>query len=305
MDAAPRSTVTLMKSRPQSFSIWPVCPSPVKGNRLAEQRHYITICRCRRARQWREERHGALGERKTRWHPSFSHFRLKLDHGGEARAPTHTRKKRAWKQKSEGKMGPVTSFILFSHFGSNKTDKIEKHVFCGVESGMVKNGWIEDSGIGAKCLWMGKGLCGRRKASVIRGPVHYTPSILSCSLQSIDLSPILGQVFWLLTLPQTQPLWFKPAGQHAKFDSKPDHNLFLTSTECCKCLNSTTESCNNPVVGQTGRRTARTNANLLVATCHLCYVKRKHNLATKKSPPPFHEVKSLPLDNYCHIYVFS
>lgn len=54
MDPAPCSAVTLMKIRPQSLSIWPVCPSPVKDNRLAEQRHYITICRCRRARQRRD-----------------------------------------------------------------------------------------------------------------------------------------------------------------------------------------------------------------------------------------------------------
>lgn len=74
MDPAPCSAASLMKSRPQSLSIWPVCPSPVKGNRLAEQRHYITICRCRRARQRREERHGALGERKGLWHPSLSHL---------------------------------------------------------------------------------------------------------------------------------------------------------------------------------------------------------------------------------------
>lgn len=138
MDAAPCSTVTLMKSRPQSFSIWPVCPSPVKGNRLAEQRHYITICRCRRAQQWREERHGALGERKRRWHPSLSHFRLKLHHGGETHAhpPTHKQVESMKtggerEQKNEGKMGPVTSFIFFSHFGSNKIDRIKEKKMVG------------------------------------------------------------------------------------------------------------------------------------------------------------------------------
>lgn len=124
MDAAPRSTVTLMKSRPQSFSIWPVCPSPVKGNRLAEQRHYITICRCRRARQWREERHGALGERKTRWHPSFSHFRLKLDHGGEARAPTHTQGRRELEnKKAKEKWGPSLPSFCFLTLGQIKQTK--------------------------------------------------------------------------------------------------------------------------------------------------------------------------------------
>lgn len=68
----PRSIVALMKSRPQSLSIWPAWHRPVKGNRLAEQRHYITICRCRQARQRRdmapEEREKGL------WHPSFSHL---------------------------------------------------------------------------------------------------------------------------------------------------------------------------------------------------------------------------------------
>lgn len=54
MDPAPCSIVTLMKSRPQSLSIWPAWHSPVKGNRLAEQRHYITICRCRQAQQRRD-----------------------------------------------------------------------------------------------------------------------------------------------------------------------------------------------------------------------------------------------------------
>lgn len=87
MDPVPCSAVTLMKSRPQSLSIWPVCPSPVKGNRLAEQRHYITICRCRRARQRREERHCALGERKGLWHPSLSHLGWRST-TGEKHTPT-------------------------------------------------------------------------------------------------------------------------------------------------------------------------------------------------------------------------
>lgn len=100
MDPAPCSGVTLMKSRPQSLSIWPVCPSPVKGNRLAEQRHYITICRCRRARQRREERHGALGERKRLWHPSLSHLGWRSTMG-EKHTHTHTQAGagQQWKSK--------------------------------------------------------------------------------------------------------------------------------------------------------------------------------------------------------------
>lgn len=51
---AAHSIVNLMKSGPQSLSIWPLCHGPVKDNRLAEQRHYITICRCRQAQQRRD-----------------------------------------------------------------------------------------------------------------------------------------------------------------------------------------------------------------------------------------------------------
>lgn len=51
---AAHSIVDLMKSRAQSLSIWPACHGPVKDNRLAQQSHYITICRCRQAQQRRD-----------------------------------------------------------------------------------------------------------------------------------------------------------------------------------------------------------------------------------------------------------
>lgn len=51
---AAHSIVNLMKSGPQSLSIWPLRRGPVKDNRLAEHRHYITICRCRQAQQRRD-----------------------------------------------------------------------------------------------------------------------------------------------------------------------------------------------------------------------------------------------------------
>lgn len=46
---------------------------------------------------------------------------------------------------------------------------------------------------------------------------YFQPSSGLCySLQSIGLSPILGQGLWLFTLPQAQPLWSGPAARHAR-----------------------------------------------------------------------------------------
>lgn len=80
------SAMTLIKRRPPFLSIWPVSPRPVKGNRLAERRHYIIICRCRRAR---------TGERREKWYSrrkketlTSIFLTLTLNHGGGGDAHT-------------------------------------------------------------------------------------------------------------------------------------------------------------------------------------------------------------------------
>lgn len=93
------SAVTLIKRRPPFLSIWPVSPSPVKGNRLAEHRHYIIICRCRQAQ---------TGERRETWYPRRKRetlasifLTLTLNHGGKDahRRTYYSRKVRTWNFK--------------------------------------------------------------------------------------------------------------------------------------------------------------------------------------------------------------
>lgn len=155
-----------MKRRLQSLSIWPVSPSPVKGNRLAEQRHYIIICRCRRARQKREGTHGTLGERKGLWHPSLSHLGW---HSTMGEKYTHTHTHRLWpccsggaktreareNRKVEEKWDlSLPSFFSPSHFRLKKKKDSLKEKMYFVASGMAKK-----RGRKRTCLEWEQGVC--------------------------------------------------------------------------------------------------------------------------------------------------
>lgn len=165
-----------MKRRLQSLSIWPVSPSPVKGNRLAEQRHYIIICRCRRARQKREGTHGTLGERKGLWHPSLSHLGW---HSTMGEKYTHTHTHRLWpccsgraktreareNRKVEEKWDlSLPSFFSPSHFRFKKKDSLKekRKCICGEWYGEEEGKEKDLSGMRARCLFVvTKCLCRR------------------------------------------------------------------------------------------------------------------------------------------------